>query len=74
MISRSRWGPVRCYPSELTNAYATLATGGRYAPPVFLSHVQDRHGEKLLPSKTRLRQVVSPAVAAFDDESDALCG
>ena len=24
-----------------------MATGGRYAPPVFLSRVQDRHGEKL---------------------------
>jgi penicillin-binding protein 1A len=28
-----------------------------------LSRVQDRHGEKLFASKTRLRQVVSPAVA-----------
>ena len=56
-------GSGEVLPLELTNAYATLATGGRYAPPVFLSRVQDRHGEKLFASKTRLRQVVSPAVA-----------
>ena len=56
-------GSGEVLPLELTNAYATLATGGRYAPPVFLARVQDRHGEKLFASKTRLRQVISPDVA-----------
>jgi penicillin-binding protein 1A len=56
-------GSGEVLPLELTNAYGSLAAGGRYAPPVFLSRVQDRHGEKLFASKTRLRQVVSPAVA-----------
>jgi len=56
-------GSGEVLPIEITNAYATLAAGGRYAPPVFLARVQDRHGEKLFANSTRLRQVVSPAVA-----------
>jgi penicillin-binding protein 1A len=56
-------GSGEVLPIELTNAFATLAAGGRFAPPVFLGRVQDRHGEKLFESKTRLRQVISPAVA-----------
>jgi penicillin-binding protein 1A len=56
-------GSGEVLPLELTNAYATLAAGGRYAPPVFMARVQDRHGESLFASNTRLRQVLSPAVA-----------
>jgi penicillin-binding protein 1A len=56
-------GSGEVLPFELTNAYASLAAGGRYAEPVFMASVKDRFGDVLLKSETRLKQVIEPALA-----------
>ncbi|MFO0581600.1 MAG: PBP1A family penicillin-binding protein [Anaeromyxobacter sp.] len=41
-------GTGEVQPLELVNAYAGLADGGRYVPPVMILRVRDRHGNVLL--------------------------
>jgi penicillin-binding protein 1A len=56
-------GSGEVLPLELTNAYASLAAGGRYAEPLFMTVVKDRFGDVLLKAETRLKQVIDPALA-----------
>lgn len=47
---------------ELTNAYATIASGGLYAEPRFIRHVESANGETDT-FKTRFKRVLAPEVA-----------
>jgi len=50
--------------SELTNAYATFAAGGRFAPLKIVKKVVDRAGRNVaLPTQTAARSVLTPAEA-----------
>ena len=40
-------GTGEVQPLEMVNAYASLAAGGTYAPPVMILRVRDRHGRVL---------------------------
>jgi penicillin-binding protein 1A len=49
---------------ELTNAYATLAAGGRFQPLRFVKRVTDMHGREVkLPESQAARDVLTPAEA-----------
>ena len=70
-ITRSRLTPV---PSlalgtsevtllEMTSAYATLANGGRYRPPVFVTRIEDAEGQVLASFEPPPREALSEASA-----------
>ena len=51
-------------PLELTNAYATLAAGGRYAPARIVTGIRDPSGKPIsLPEPKPARDVLTPAEA-----------
>lgn len=53
-------GSATLQPLELINAYATLASGGRYADPVFIQKVVDPSGKVLFESQATPRQTITP--------------
>jgi penicillin-binding protein 1A len=55
-------GSSELTPLEITNAYATLASGGMYAEPRFISRVETAHGETDT-FETRFERVLAPEVA-----------
>ncbi len=50
-------------PLEMVNSYATLATQGQYAEPVFIRKVVAPDGKVLFESKLDSKQVIRPEVA-----------
>jgi penicillin-binding protein 1A len=51
-------------PIELTNAYATFAAGGRYAPHRLVTKITDADGREVpVPREERPRDVMTPAEA-----------
>ena len=48
---------------ELTSAYGTLASGGLYHEPVFVTHIEDRHGNILYEHRTAEREALSQKTA-----------
>ncbi len=50
-------------PIELCNAYATIASGGLSAEPLFIRKVTDSSGEIILEKKAEFEEVLPPAVA-----------
>jgi penicillin-binding protein 1A len=50
-------------PLELANAYATIASGGLFAEPVFIRKVVDAHGRVLEENRAEPKEVMRPAVA-----------
>lgn len=54
-------GTSELSPLELTNAYATLASGGKYAEPQFIRRVENR-GKTLDTFSREPEQVIDPAV------------
>ena len=50
-------------PLDLANAYATLASAGRHAEPIFVRKVVDARGRVLTERDADLEQVLDPAVA-----------
>jgi penicillin-binding protein 1A len=50
-------------PLEMTNAYATIATQGRYAPPIFVQKVVGPQDEVLFEAKSEPKEVMRPEVA-----------
>ncbi len=51
-------------PMELTNAYATLASGGKHASPILITRIVDRNGKDLyLAPRDNATTVISGAVA-----------
>ena len=50
-------------PLEITNAYASIANGGRAQPPVLIDHVKTRAGEQLEQARYEQREVLDPNVA-----------
>ena len=57
-------GSSEVTPLELTNAYATFASGGVYAEPVFITRVIKSNGEPMeLPDTPEAQQVIEPAYA-----------
>ncbi|WP_265443139.1 transglycosylase domain-containing protein [Flexivirga meconopsidis] len=55
-------------PLDLTNAYATIAAGGKYCPPRPVVSISDSNGKKLPLSGTECKQLVSEKVAAETSE------
>lgn len=52
------------HPLELTNAYATLAAGGRYESPQIITEILDPEGEPIkLPARAPARDVLTRAEA-----------
>ena len=49
---------------EMSNAYATLASGGVYRPATAIAEVTDRHGNVIYSTDTTGTQAISPSVAA----------
>jgi penicillin-binding protein 1A len=57
-------GVASVTPMELTNAYATWAAGGRYAPPRLITRIVGPDGREVsLPNAPAPRQVLTPAEA-----------
>jgi len=50
-------------PMELANTYATIASGGFYAEPIFIRKVVSKAGEILQENRANPKQVLSPDVA-----------
>ncbi len=50
-------------PAELANAYATIASGGEFAEPIFVTRVVDRFGRELFSADARSQRVISERVA-----------
>lgn len=50
-------------PLELANAYATIAAGGRFAPPILVTRIIDRHGRERFRAKATLTRVMPANVA-----------
>jgi penicillin-binding protein 1A len=50
-------------PAELANAYATIAAGGMYAEPIYVTRVVDRFGRELFSAGGRNERVLSEKVA-----------
>ncbi len=50
-------------PLELCNAYATIAAGGIFAPPIFIRKVVDASGTILKEAQSEPQEVLRPAVA-----------
>ena len=50
---------------EMASAYATIADGGTYRPPVWVTHIEDREGNTIA-------QFAPPPRPAFDEDLDAL--
>ncbi len=44
---------------EMVSAYSTLAAGGQYRPPIFISRISDKHGKVLASFITEPQQVLS---------------
>ncbi|WP_338460738.1 penicillin-binding transpeptidase domain-containing protein [Synechococcus elongatus] len=60
-------------PLELTNAYATLASGGWYAPPTLILQVRDSQGRRLLDNTPRPQpELQSKAVAQLNQMMQAV--
>lgn len=57
-------GSSEVRPIEMVNAYATFASGGRWAPPRFITRIEGPDGEPItLPSRAQPRDVMTPAEA-----------
>ncbi len=50
-------------PAELANAYATIAAGGMFAEPIYVTRIVDRFGRELFAAHARQERVVSEKVA-----------
>ncbi|MEZ0312623.1 MAG: penicillin-binding protein 1A [Myxococcota bacterium] len=50
-------------PLEMSNAYATIASGGFYAPPIFIRKVVDANNATLEETRAELTEVMRPSVA-----------
>jgi penicillin-binding protein 1A len=50
-------------PLEMSNAYATIASGGYYAPPIFIRKVVDGNNATLEETRAELTEVMRPSVA-----------
>ena len=48
---------------ELTSAYATMASGGLYRPPVLVTHITDADGDEVARFAPEPRRALDPAVA-----------
>ncbi|MGH9106708.1 MAG: transglycosylase domain-containing protein, partial [Acidimicrobiales bacterium] len=57
-------GSEAVHPIEMAAAYATVADGGIYHRPAFVSRVVDRSGSVIFNGEARGRRVFSPQVAA----------
>ena len=44
---------------EMVSAYSTLAASGQYRPPIFISHITDKHGKVLVSYITEPQRVLS---------------
>jgi penicillin-binding protein 1A len=44
---------------EMVSAYSTLAAGGQYRPPIFITHISDKHGNVLASYITEPQRVLS---------------
>jgi penicillin-binding protein 1A len=54
-------GAYEVTPLEITNAYATFASGGSYAPPILISKIMSSdRGEVPLPPRPPARRVMDP--------------
>ncbi|WP_338429544.1 transglycosylase domain-containing protein [Synechococcus elongatus IITB3] len=66
-------GAIGVTPLELTNAYATLASGGWYAPPTLILQVRDSQGRRLLDNTPRPQpELQSKAVAQLNQMMQAV--
>lgn len=66
-------GAIGVTPLELTNAYATLASGGWYAPPTLILQVRDSQGRRLLDHTPRPQpELQSKAVAQLNQMMQAV--
>lgn len=50
-------------PIELVNAYATIASGGKYAEPIFIQKVVDPRGKILFEVQQDVKQTITPQLA-----------
>lgn len=57
-------GTVEVHPAEMTAAYATVADGGVYHPPTFISRVVDQSGNLIYNGETPGRRVFSALIAS----------
>ena len=48
---------------EMASAYATMASGGLYRPPVLITHITDAEGRELARFTPEARRALDPAVA-----------
>jgi penicillin-binding protein 1A len=56
-------GSTAVSPLELTNAYATFASGGLVAEPVLVMRIEDHDGRILFERKAQTKAVISPKTA-----------
>jgi membrane peptidoglycan carboxypeptidase len=60
-------GTAPVEPIQMAAAYATLASGGIYHTPQFISHIVDRNGDTIYRERTTGRVAIAPTIVAEAD-------